>query len=97
MKCFTHDDSKYFRNVGEYPLNSTGNFIGLLNFRYRDGDVDVINHFKDFIKNASYIPKTTQNDLINCCGEIIFDQILFEVKKNKNRKRTTEERRTVLI
>ena len=77
------DDSKYFPNAGEYSLNSTGNFIELLNFRYRGGDVNVINHFKDLNKNASYISKTTQNELINCCGEVISDQILSEIKKNK--------------
>ena len=38
---------------------------------------------KNAPKNASYISKTTQNELIKSCGQIITDTIINEVKRNK--------------
>ena len=34
-------------------------------------------------KNASYISKTTQNDLIHCCGQSILNSILKDITKAK--------------
>ena len=61
------DDSQYHPDVGEYSTGSVGNFIELLNYRVRGGDKDLGKHLESYSKNASYISKTTQNELIKCC------------------------------
>ena len=60
-----------------------GNFIELLNFRVRAGDTVLEQHLKKCPKNASYISKSTQNELIKCCGEVITNMIVNEVKESK--------------
>ena len=50
-----------------------GNFDEFLNYRARGGDL------KTYPKNATYILKSVQNDLITCCGDFILDT---KVKKN---------------
>ena len=65
-----------------YKRNSQGNFIELLNYRIRGGDT-LEEHLKNHNKNASYISKTTQNELIKLCGEVISDSIIAEVKNSK--------------
>ena len=57
-----------------------GHFIELLNFRLQGGHTALADHLRNCPKNASYISKTTQNELINCCGEIITEQIIAGVK-----------------
>ena len=39
-------------------------------------------HLKNGPKNASYISKNSQNELIKCCGQVITEKII-EVKRNK--------------
>ena len=77
------DDSKYHPEVGLYSAVATGNFVELLNFRVRSGDKVLEEHMKNCPKNASYISKTTQNELIKSCGEVISEKIICEVKSNK--------------
>lgn len=77
------DDSKYHPEVGSYSEGRVGNFIELLNFRIRAGDIILEEHLKTCAKNASYISKTSQNELIKCCGQVITDQIIEEVKQSK--------------
>ncbi|XP_057298780.1 52 kDa repressor of the inhibitor of the protein kinase-like [Hydractinia symbiolongicarpus] len=77
------DDAKYHSAPGEYSVRRTGNFVELLNFRVRGGDTDLKEHLSKSPKNATYISKTTQNDLINCCGEVITNKIVSEIRKNK--------------
>ena len=77
------DDSKYHPEVGSYSQGGVGNFVELLNFRVRGGDTLLQEHLKNCPKNASYISKTTQNDLIKSCGQVITDKIVDEVKRNK--------------
>ena len=74
------DDSQYHGEVGEFSSGRVGNFIELLNFRAQAGDTALADHLRNCPKNASYISKTTQNELINCCGEIITEQIIAGVK-----------------
>ena len=69
--------------MGEYSTRSVGNFIELLNCRIRDGDKDQEKHLKSYSKNASYISKTIQNELIKCCGEIIKENLLQDIKKSQ--------------
>ena len=77
------DDKQYHAEVGEYSKGGVGNFVELLNYRIRGGDVVLQEHLTKCNKNSSYISKTSQNHLIKCCGQIITDEIIFEVKKNK--------------
>ncbi|XP_046858678.1 52 kDa repressor of the inhibitor of the protein kinase-like [Xenia sp. Carnegie-2017] len=76
------DDSQYHPEVGEYSEKHVGNFIESLNFHVRAGDTILQTNFKHHDKNASYISKTTQNELIRCCGQFITEQLLIEVKKS---------------
>ena len=39
-------------------------------------------HLKTCSKNASYISKTSQNDLISCCGQFITELVARKIKKN---------------
>ena len=75
------DDSQYHKDVPEYSTGSVGNFIELLNFRVRGGDKDLAKHLESYSKNASYISKTTQTELIKCCGQIINKNLLQDIKK----------------
>ncbi len=34
-------------------------------------------------KNRSYISKTSQNKIINCCGQVISENIIQDVKESK--------------
>ena len=77
------DDSQYHPEVGEYLKGGVGNFIELLNFRVRSGDADLKEHLSKCKQNASYISKTAQNDIINCCGEIITEQIIEDLKHHR--------------
>ncbi|XP_063623118.1 52 kDa repressor of the inhibitor of the protein kinase-like [Cydia splendana] len=60
-----------------------GNFRALLKFRIDAGDEILRDHVKTCPKNASYISKSTQNDLIECCGELISNKIVNKIKKSK--------------
>ena len=67
--------------MGEYSTGSVGNFIELLNYKVRGRDKDLGKHLESYSKNASYISKTTQNELIECCGQIINENLLQDIKK----------------
>ena len=73
------DNSQYHPDGGEYSTGSVGNFIELLNYRVRGGDKDLVKHLQSYFKNASYISKTTQNELIECWGQIIKEKLLQDV------------------
>jgi hypothetical protein len=78
------DDSSYFPEAGQYcKVATVGNFVELLNFGIRRGDKTLEEHYKNHKKNVSYLSKTTQNDLISCCGQVISDNILREIKLAK--------------
>ena len=70
------DDSKYHPKVGEYSTGGVGNFVEFLQFRVRGGDKVLEQHLKTCSKNASYISKTSQNDLISCCGQFITELVV---------------------
>ncbi|XP_057316227.1 52 kDa repressor of the inhibitor of the protein kinase-like [Hydractinia symbiolongicarpus] len=76
------DDSSYHPEVGSYSSGGVGNFIEILNYRARANPV-----FKETLdnsaKNATYISKTAQNELINCIGEVITEKIVLEIKGSK--------------
>ena len=58
-----------------------GNFQVLLNFRIDSGDSVLKAHLEICPKNATYRSKTVQNELIECCGDHIQDNILAEIKE----------------
>ena len=77
------DDAKYHPDVGCYSTGGLGNFIELLNFRVRAGDKVLEDHLKTCGKNSSYISKTSQNKIIKCCGQVISDEIIEDIKSSK--------------
>ncbi|XP_046851760.1 52 kDa repressor of the inhibitor of the protein kinase-like [Xenia sp. Carnegie-2017] len=77
------DDSKYHPTVGCYSSGGVGNFIETLNYGVRRGDKVLENHLKNCGKNRSYISKTSQNKIIKCCGQVISNQIISDIKKRK--------------
>jgi len=67
----------------DYDAKNCGNFQAMLDFRVDSGDEVLKQHFENAPRNATYRSKTIQNDLISCCGEIITDQILSDIKDAK--------------
>lgn len=70
------DDSRHLSEDGNH-----GNFQALLEFRIDAGDKVLEEHFKNANKNATYRSKTTQNELIEVCGDHIRDKLLKEIKE----------------
>nr|XP_047137463.1 52 kDa repressor of the inhibitor of the protein kinase-like [Hydra vulgaris] len=78
------DDRKYQGEIGESSKNTgLGNFIELLNFRVDAGDLILKEHLLSAPKNSTYISKTIQNELIECCGNAIEEVLLNDIKKSK--------------
>ncbi|XP_065675892.1 52 kDa repressor of the inhibitor of the protein kinase-like [Hydra vulgaris] len=77
------DDSKYHPQIGETCKDNfgIGNFVELLNFCIKVGDKVSKHHIPSAPKNATYISKTAQNELIECCEKTI-EEVL--IKKFKN-------------
>ena len=57
--------------------------VEFLQFRVRGGDKLLEQHLKNCSKNASYFSKTSQNDLISCCGQFITELIVRKIKENQ--------------
>ncbi|XP_065678112.1 uncharacterized protein LOC136093121 [Hydra vulgaris] len=78
------DDSKYYPEIGETCKNNIGigNFVELLNFRIEAGDKVLEHHIRSAPKNATYISKTTQNELIECCGKTIEEVLINKIKNS---------------
>ena len=55
----------------------------MLRYRVDGGDSILAQHLSKASKNATYISKTTQNELIEVCGEIIREKVIEEVKQAK--------------
>jgi hypothetical protein len=69
------DDSKYLPVPGEYSSGRIGCFNETVNFAIRNGNSVLENHLAHCSKYATYISKTSQNNLIKCCGEEVSDVI----------------------
>ncbi|XP_060882117.1 52 kDa repressor of the inhibitor of the protein kinase-like [Metopolophium dirhodum] len=78
-----HRDDGSINSVDDNIKNQKGNFKALLEFRINAGDQILKEHFKSATKNTTYISKTTQNDLIDCCGNVISDKIIQKVHISK--------------
>ena len=77
------DDSRYHPKEGEYSTGGVGNFVEFLQFRVRGGDKMLEQHLKTCSKNASYFSKTSQNELISCCGQFITELVVRKIKENQ--------------
>ncbi|XP_060846349.1 uncharacterized protein LOC132926015 [Rhopalosiphum padi] len=60
-----------------------GIFKELLMFRIDAGDVYLRNHLESAPKNATFVSKTIQNNLIDICGSITTDKLIKEVNECK--------------
>lgn len=78
-----HCDSFSLTERIEEPLINEGNFRELLRYRVNSGDTQLENHLKNSSSNATYISKSTQNELIACCAEEIKFKILQRIKEAK--------------
>ena len=82
------DNSKYCPDVGE-PCGhgGLGNFVELVNLTIRQGNTSLREHLKTCSSRETYISKTTQNILLNCCSDAITETIiiisLFYVMKHQ--------------
>ena len=56
-----------------------GNFKSLLDFRVDAGDIHLKEHLETCARNASYISKITQNQLLECIKEYVQDVIVNEI------------------
>lgn len=64
-------------------VTNQGNFKALLQFRVDAGDKVLEDHLKTSSSRATYISKTTQNILIECCGDEIREEILRRIQEAK--------------
>lgn len=78
------DDGKLFAETEKEATRACeGNFRALLKFRIDAGDKELDLHIQSCGKSTSYISKTIQNDLIECCGEVITSKIVSKIKVAK--------------
>lgn len=71
------DDGAFSDEIGQ------GKFRALLKFRIDSGDSSLRKHLETAPKNATYLSKTTQNQLIHCCHSVIMKKVLDKVKEAK--------------
>lgn len=67
----------------DHNRGNEGNFRALLKFRIDSGDEILKQHLSECPNNASYISKTTQDELISSCGAVLLKQIVSEIHKNR--------------
>lgn len=58
-----------------------GNLRALLAFRVDSGDKDLKEHLENASKRATYISKTTQNEIIELCGNQILRKIVADIQR----------------
>ena len=63
--------------------SNMGNFKELLDFRASAGDELLKEHLVSFKKNASYISKTSQNELLFCLKTFIQEKIVEELRSQQ--------------
>lgn len=78
------DDSQYLPEVEEPATHGgVGNFVEMINYAVRHGDNDLKDHLENCSSRETYISKTTQNKLLNCCYDLMSESIITKVKKAK--------------
>ena len=74
------DDSKYHPDVGQPSGHSgLGNFIELVNLMICQANTSLEEHLKSCSSRETYISKTTQNIVWNCCSDAITETITERV------------------
>jgi len=58
-----------------------GVFRGLLRFRVESGDHVLEAHLKNTSSRATYVSKSTQNELLACCKEEVQEELIRRVSK----------------
>ena len=53
-----------------------------MGYRVGDGNTELENHLKTCNKNASYISKTSQNELVYCCGKFMKDTLIKDINES---------------
>ena len=71
-----------YTSVSSHPDQNHGNFLELLNFCVRAGDLALKQHLVTAARNATYTSKTLQNEIINLCGRRIQQSILSAVQSS---------------
>jgi len=77
-----HRDNGSIFDNHDKPLGNEGNFRELLKFRMESGDLLLKLYFEHTGANATYISKTTQNELIFIIGDLILQKILTDVNNS---------------
>jgi len=77
------DDGPLLNDTSNSLVANPGNFRELLKFKINSGDQNLKNHLDTTSSRATYISKTTQNELLNCIGEEIQLQIIKNVNEAK--------------
>lgn len=77
------DDGNLLENDNDSIVRNEGNFRALLRFRIDAGDSQLKQHLETTGANATYISKTTCNDLIACCETVMLSKILDEIKASR--------------
>ena len=74
------EDSKHHPDVGQPSgHDGLGNFLELVNLTIRQGNTSFEEHLKTCSSRETYISKTTQNILLNCCSDAITETIIKRV------------------
>ena len=73
--------TKNYPEVGKKGLTNSRNFVELLMYRVRVGDKTLKNHLQNDPRNAKYTSLYIQNELIECCKDLIVEQLVGEVKE----------------
>ena len=75
------DSTKNYPEFGKSGLTNSRNFVELLMYRVRGGDKTLKNHPQNDPRNAKYTSLHIQNELIECCKDLIVEQLVGEVKE----------------
>ena len=75
------DASKHHPEIGHAPPSaSVLNFVHIINYVIRNSNKVLENHLKTCSKRETYLSATTQNDLLECCYQVITEGLLKEGK-----------------
>ena len=77
------DSTKNHPEVGKSGLTNSGNFVELLMYRVRGGDKTLENHLQNAPRNAKYSSPDIQNESIECCRDLIVEQLVVQVKESR--------------
>ena len=69
--------------ISRFTKHASGNFQALLEFRIDSGDQTLQHHLKRAPRNATYISKTIQNEMITTVGAVIVNNLSQEIRDSK--------------